>query len=36
MTGVVAASLAFMIGRSLSNLYLIPKQMAAARTWKLK
>ena len=34
MTGVVAASLAFMIGRSMSNLYLIPKQMAAAKTWK--
>lgn len=36
MTGVVAASLAFMIGRSMSNLYLVPKQMAAARTWRLQ
>ena len=33
MTGVVAASIAFMIGRSMSNLYLIPKQLAAVRGW---
>jgi Na+-driven multidrug efflux pump len=36
MIGVVAASVAFMIGRSMSNLYLVPKQMAAVRTWRLK
>ncbi|HRR93858.1 MAG TPA: hypothetical protein P5257_05645 [Bacteroidales bacterium] len=33
MTGVVAASLAFMAGRALSNLYLVPKQKEAVRSW---
>ena len=34
LTGVVAASIAFMIGKGLSNLYLTPKQVAAVRRWK--
>jgi len=33
MTGVVAASLAFMTGRALANLYLVPKQKEAVRSW---
>jgi hypothetical protein len=35
LTGVVAASIAFMVGRGLSNLYLTPKQAAAVKGWKL-
>ncbi|HPF02045.1 MAG TPA: MATE family efflux transporter [Bacteroidales bacterium] len=35
LTGVVAASLAFMIGRIMSNLYLAPKQAAVTRLWKM-
>lgn len=34
LVGVIAAALAFMIGRSLSNLYLMPKQMIAVRSWQ--
>lgn len=33
MTGVVAASLAFMTGRALANLYLVPKQKEAVQSW---
>ncbi len=33
LIGVVAASLAFMFGRSMSNLYLVPKQVAAVKRW---
>ena len=35
LVGVIAASIAFMAGRSLSNLYLIPKQAAAVKKWVL-
>jgi hypothetical protein len=35
LTGVVAASLAFVTGRIMSNLYLTPKHMAAVRGWKI-
>jgi len=35
LVGVIAASIAFMAGRSLSNLYLIPKQAAAVKKWGL-
>ncbi len=34
--GVVAASVAFMIGRGMSNIYLVPKQAAAVRGWNIK
>ncbi len=34
--GVVAASIAFVAGRGLSNIYLTPKQVAAVRGWNLK
>jgi len=34
LVGVVAASIAFIAGKSLSTLYLIPKQMAAVKGWK--
>jgi Na+-driven multidrug efflux pump len=33
--GVVAASIAFVAGRSISNTYLVPKQVAAVKGWKL-
>ncbi len=33
MTGVVAASIAFMTGRAMSNLYLMPKHAAAVKGW---
>ena len=36
LTGVVAASLAFMIGRGMANLYLMPKLAAAVKSWNLK
>jgi len=36
LTGVVAASIAFMVGRSMSNLYLTPKLAAAVKSWNLK
>jgi Na+-driven multidrug efflux pump len=35
LVGVVAASVAFMAGRALSNLYLTPKLSAAVRRWNL-
>lgn len=34
LVGMVAASIAFIAGKSLSTLYLIPKQMAAVKGWK--
>ena len=34
LTGVVAASLAFVTGRIMSNLYMTPKHIAAVRGWK--
>lgn len=34
LIGVVAASIAFMAGRGMSNIYLIPKLKAAVRSWK--
>jgi len=33
LNGVVAASIAFMAGRGLSNIYMAPKQLAAVRSW---
>ena len=36
LAGVIAASIAFMIGRCLSNLYLTPKLLSVAKAWKLK
>jgi len=33
MTGVVAAAFSYMFGRSLSTLYLVPKQSTAVRRW---
>lgn len=33
MIGVVAASIAFIIGKGLSNIYLTPRQIAASRKW---
>ena len=35
LIGVVAASIAYVMGKGISNLYLIPKQTAAVRAWKL-
>jgi Na+-driven multidrug efflux pump len=34
LTGVVAASLAFVTGRIMSNLYMTPKHIAAVRGWE--
>jgi O-antigen/teichoic acid export membrane protein len=34
LTGVVAASIAFIAGKGLSNLYLTPVQSAAVKGWK--
>ena len=34
LIGVVAASIAFVTGRIMSNLYMTPKHMAAVRGWK--
>ncbi len=36
LTGVVAASIAFLAGKSLSNTYLAPKQVAAVKGWDLR
>jgi Na+-driven multidrug efflux pump len=36
LIGVVAASIAFIAGKGLSNLYLTPIQKAAVKVWKLK
>ena len=35
-TGVVAASIAFIAGKGLSNIYLTPKQVAVVKGWNLK
>lgn len=34
MVGVVAASIAFIAGKGMSNLYLTPKQLSVVRGWK--
>ncbi len=34
LVGVIAASIAYVTGKGLSNLYLIPKQAAAVRAWR--
>jgi hypothetical protein len=34
LTGVVSASLAFVIGKGLSTIYLAPKQLVAKRGWR--
>jgi Na+-driven multidrug efflux pump len=36
LVGVVAASIAFIVGKSLSNIYLIPKQVAVVKGWKMR
>jgi hypothetical protein len=36
LIGVIAASVAFITGRSMSNLYLVRKQLAAVKGWNLK
>ena len=36
LIGVVAASIAFMAGKGLSNIYLVPKQLRAVRLWKIQ
>ncbi len=36
LTGVIAASIAFIIGRVLSNLYLAPKQVATVEAWNIR
>lgn len=36
LIGVVAAAIAFMTGRVMSNLYLIQKQVSAVREWNIK
>jgi progressive ankylosis protein len=35
LTGVVAASIAFIAGKGMSNIYLTPKQIAAVKSWNL-
>jgi hypothetical protein len=35
LIGVVAASLAFIVGKGMSNLYLAPRQSAAVKRWNL-
>lgn len=34
--GVVAAAIAFVVGKGISTLYLVPRQSAALKGWKLK
>ena len=36
LIGVVAASIAFIAGKGISNLYLMPKQSAAVKGWNLR
>jgi hypothetical protein len=36
LSGVVAASIAFVAGKGISNLYMTPKQIAAVKSWNLK
>jgi len=33
LPGVIAASLSYVIGKGLSNIYMMPRQMAAVRAW---
>ena len=34
LIGVVAAAIAFMVGKTLSTVYLVPKQVAVAKAWR--
>ena len=34
LIGVVAAAIAFMVGKTLSTLYLVPKQVSVAKAWR--
>ncbi len=36
LVGVVAAAISYMVGRTISNLYLTPKQSAAVKSWNMK
>lgn len=36
LVGVVAAAISYMIGRTMSNLYLTPKQSAVVKSWDIK
>lgn len=36
LVGVVAAAISYMVGRTMSNLYLSPKQSAAVKSWDIK
>jgi hypothetical protein len=36
LIGVVAASIAFIAGKGLSNLYLMPRQSAVVKGWNLR
>jgi hypothetical protein len=36
LVGVIAASIAFVAGKGLSNIYLTPKQVEAVKGWQLK
>jgi progressive ankylosis protein len=36
LVGVVAASIGFVVGKGLSNIYLTPKQVAAVKGWNIK
>ena len=36
LVGVVAAAISYMVGRTMSNLYLTPKQSAVVKSWNVK
>jgi Na+-driven multidrug efflux pump len=36
LVGVVAAAISYMVGRTMSNLYLAPKQSAVVKSWNVK
>ncbi len=36
LIGVVAAAIAFVVGKGMSNIYLTPKQVSAVKGWKLR
>ena len=36
LVGVVAAAISYMVGRTMSNLYLTPKQSAVVKSWDIK
>lgn len=36
LIGVVAAAISYMVGRTMSNLYLTPKQSAVVKSWDIK